>query len=88
MCVLSAKGLCTYFLTAKGDDLGVECSHWFTHEHMVFFSPVQKTDKQPAQRPSHCTIYVAKNYPVWQHITLTTLRSHFEVMQIFSVLSA
>lgn len=38
----------------------------------------KKTDKQPVQRPSHCTIYVAKNYPAWQHITLTTLRSHFE----------
>ncbi|XP_041499633.1 leucine--tRNA ligase, cytoplasmic [Microtus oregoni] len=38
----------------------------------------KKTDKQPPQRPSHCTIYVAKNYPLWQHITLSVLRSHFE----------
>ncbi|XP_040597808.1 leucine--tRNA ligase, cytoplasmic [Mesocricetus auratus] len=38
----------------------------------------KKTDKQPPQRPSHCTIYVAKNYPVWQHITLSVLRKHFE----------
>ncbi|EGW05324.1 Leucyl-tRNA synthetase, cytoplasmic [Cricetulus griseus] len=38
----------------------------------------KKTDKQPPQRPSHCTIYVAKNYPLWQHITLSVLRNHFE----------
>ncbi|KAM7320226.1 hypothetical protein ACRRTK_020669 [Alexandromys fortis] len=38
----------------------------------------KKTDKQPPQRPSHCTIYVAKNYPLWQHVTLSVLRSHFE----------
>ncbi|MBZ3870364.1 Leucine--tRNA ligase, cytoplasmic [Sciurus carolinensis] len=38
----------------------------------------KKTDKQPSQRPSHCTIYVAKNYPPWQHTTLLVLRNHFE----------
>ncbi|KAL1773754.1 leucine-tRNA ligase, cytoplasmic isoform X1 [Sigmodon hispidus] len=38
----------------------------------------KKTDKQPPQKPSHCTIYVAKNYPLWQHITLSVLRNHFE----------
>ncbi|XP_073932831.1 leucine--tRNA ligase, cytoplasmic isoform X1 [Castor canadensis] len=38
----------------------------------------KKTDKQPPQRPSHCTIYVAKNYPPWQHTALSILRSHFE----------
>ncbi|KAI2539530.1 leucyl-tRNA synthetase 1 [Homo sapiens] len=37
-----------------------------------------KTDKQPLQKPSHCTIYVAKNYPPWQHTTLSVLRKHFE----------
>lgn len=42
----------------------------------------QKTDKQPPQRPSHCTIYVAKNYPSWQHTTLSVLRNHFEVMYL------
>lgn len=30
------------------------------------------------EKPSHCTIYVAKNYPSWQHITLSVLRNHFE----------
>lgn len=38
----------------------------------------KKTDKQLPQRPSHCTIYVAKNYPLWQHVTLSVLRNHFE----------
>uniref|UniRef100_A0AC11DID2 Leucyl-tRNA synthetase 1 n=1 Tax=Ovis aries TaxID=9940 RepID=A0AC11DID2_SHEEP len=38
----------------------------------------KKTDKQPPEKPSHCTIYVAKNYPSWQHITLSVLRNHFE----------
>ncbi|XP_036702261.1 leucine--tRNA ligase, cytoplasmic [Balaenoptera musculus] len=38
----------------------------------------KKTDKQHPQKPSHCTIYVAKNYPSWQHITLSVLRHHFE----------
>ncbi|XP_004854402.1 leucine--tRNA ligase, cytoplasmic isoform X2 [Heterocephalus glaber] len=38
----------------------------------------KKTDKHPPQRPSHCTIYVAKNYPPWQHTTLSVLRNHFE----------
>ncbi|XP_055972655.1 leucine--tRNA ligase, cytoplasmic isoform X1 [Sorex fumeus] len=38
----------------------------------------KKTDKQPPQKPSHCTIYVAKNYPSWQHVTLSVLRKHFE----------
>ncbi|XP_045407078.1 leucine--tRNA ligase, cytoplasmic isoform X1 [Lemur catta] len=38
----------------------------------------KKTDKQPPQKPSHCTVYVAKNYPPWQHTTLSVLRNHFE----------
>ncbi|XP_036281206.1 leucine--tRNA ligase, cytoplasmic [Pipistrellus kuhlii] len=38
----------------------------------------KKTDKQPPQKPSHCTIYVAKNYPSWQHTTLSVLRQHFQ----------
>ncbi|XP_074147819.1 leucine--tRNA ligase, cytoplasmic isoform X3 [Sminthopsis crassicaudata] len=38
----------------------------------------KKVDKQPHQKPSHCTIYVAKNYPPWQHTTLSVLRRHFE----------
>ncbi|EPQ20089.1 Leucyl-tRNA synthetase, cytoplasmic [Myotis brandtii] len=38
----------------------------------------KKTDTLPPQKPSHCTIYVAKNYPSWQHTTLSVLRHHFQ----------
>ncbi|XP_036096034.1 leucine--tRNA ligase, cytoplasmic isoform X1 [Molossus molossus] len=38
----------------------------------------KKTDRQPPLKPSHCTIYVAKNYPSWQHTTLSVLRNHFQ----------
>ncbi|KAK2507354.1 hypothetical protein MC885_000736, partial [Smutsia gigantea] len=38
----------------------------------------KKIDRQPPQKPSHCTIYVAKDYPSWQHTTLSVLRDHFE----------
>ncbi|XP_049729943.1 leucine--tRNA ligase, cytoplasmic [Elephas maximus indicus] len=38
----------------------------------------KKTDNQLQQRPSHCTIYVAKDYPPWQRTTLSVLRKHFE----------
>lgn len=38
----------------------------------------KKGDKLPPQKPSHCTIYVAKTYPPWQHITLSTLRKHYK----------
>lgn len=54
----------------------------YESDYMVFSFPFppQKTDKQPPQKPSHCTIYVAKNYPSWQHTTLSILRHHFQVM--------
>uniref|UniRef100_A0A8C5QZ24 Leucine--tRNA ligase, cytoplasmic n=1 Tax=Leptobrachium leishanense TaxID=445787 RepID=A0A8C5QZ24_9ANUR len=35
----------------------------------------KKVDKQPPQKPTHCTIYVAKTYPPWQHTTLLNLRN-------------
>ncbi|CAJ0950199.1 unnamed protein product [Ranitomeya imitator] len=38
----------------------------------------KKGDKAPPLKPSHCTIYVAKTYPPWQHITLSALRRHYE----------
>ncbi|XP_023371390.1 leucine--tRNA ligase, cytoplasmic [Otolemur garnettii] len=38
----------------------------------------KKIDNHLPQKPSHCTIYVAKNYPPWQHTTLSILRNHFE----------
>nr|XP_033783398.1 leucine--tRNA ligase, cytoplasmic [Geotrypetes seraphini] len=38
----------------------------------------KKGEKQPLPKPSHCTIYVAKNYPPWQHTTLSLLRKHYQ----------
>ncbi|XP_039630394.1 leucine--tRNA ligase, cytoplasmic-like [Polypterus senegalus] len=38
----------------------------------------KKGESKPPQKPSHCTIYVAQNYPLWQHVTLTLLRKHYE----------
>ncbi|XP_003224146.1 leucine--tRNA ligase, cytoplasmic isoform X1 [Anolis carolinensis] len=38
----------------------------------------KKSNKEVPQKPSHCTIYVAKNYPPWQHITLSVLRRHYQ----------
>ncbi|XP_041122657.1 leucine--tRNA ligase, cytoplasmic-like [Polyodon spathula] len=38
----------------------------------------KKGDNKPPQKPSHCTTYVAKNYPPWQHTTLTLLRKHYK----------
>uniref|UniRef100_A0A8C5QZV6 leucine--tRNA ligase n=1 Tax=Leptobrachium leishanense TaxID=445787 RepID=A0A8C5QZV6_9ANUR len=39
----------------------------------------KKVDKQPPQKPTHCTIYVAKTYPPWQHTTLLNLRKHYKL---------
>lgn len=88
--VCSVKYLNMYVPLVEDGGIGAECSHlWFTQGPMFFFSSlVQKTDKQPPQRPSHCTIYVAKNYPLWQHITLSVLRNHFEVMLISPSITA
>ncbi|XP_067851998.1 leucine--tRNA ligase, cytoplasmic [Heptranchias perlo] len=38
----------------------------------------KKGDAKPTHKPSHCNIYVAKNYPPWQHTTLLLLRKHYE----------
>lgn len=40
----------------------------------------QKSDSAPPTRPSHCTIYVAKSYPAWQHSALSLLANHYKVM--------
>ncbi|XP_020662128.3 leucine--tRNA ligase, cytoplasmic [Pogona vitticeps] len=38
----------------------------------------KKGSKEVPQKPSHCTIYVAKSYPPWQHTTLSVLRKHYQ----------
>uniref|UniRef100_A0A8D0DXC2 Leucine--tRNA ligase, cytoplasmic n=1 Tax=Salvator merianae TaxID=96440 RepID=A0A8D0DXC2_SALMN len=38
----------------------------------------KKGNKESPQKPSHCTVFVAKSYPSWQHMTLCVLRKHYE----------
>uniref|UniRef100_V9KA46 Leucine--tRNA ligase, cytoplasmic n=1 Tax=Callorhinchus milii TaxID=7868 RepID=V9KA46_CALMI len=38
----------------------------------------KKGEVKPVQKPSHCNIYVAKNYPSWQHTALLVLRKHYK----------
>uniref|UniRef100_A0A3B3BHU8 Leucine--tRNA ligase, cytoplasmic n=1 Tax=Oryzias melastigma TaxID=30732 RepID=A0A3B3BHU8_ORYME len=37
----------------------------------------KKGDTKPPVKPSHCTIYVAKSYPPWQHSALSLLGKHY-----------
>lgn len=39
----------------------------------------QKGDAKAPAKPSHCTIYVARNYPPWQHSALSLLSKHYKV---------
>ncbi|EMP40904.1 Leucyl-tRNA synthetase, cytoplasmic [Chelonia mydas] len=39
----------------------------------------KKGSKELPQKPSHCTIYVAKTYPLWQYTTLSVLRKHYQI---------
>ncbi|KAM4746906.1 leucine--tRNA ligase, cytoplasmic [Rhinophrynus dorsalis] len=57
-----------------------ETAHDLRLRLKTYLAPAKgkKVDKQPPQKPSHCTIYVAKNYPPWQHTTLLTLRKHYQ----------
>ncbi|XP_077596288.1 leucine--tRNA ligase, cytoplasmic [Stigmatopora nigra] len=38
----------------------------------------KKGDSKPPPKPSHCTIYVAKSYPAWQHSALSLLGKHYK----------
>lgn len=38
----------------------------------------KKGDSKPPASPSHCTIYVAKSYPPWQHSALSLLGKHYK----------
>uniref|UniRef100_A0A8C5HJF4 Leucine--tRNA ligase, cytoplasmic n=1 Tax=Gouania willdenowi TaxID=441366 RepID=A0A8C5HJF4_GOUWI len=38
----------------------------------------KKGDSKPVAKPSHCTIYVAKSYPPWQHSALSLLGKHYK----------
>ncbi|PWA23182.1 hypothetical protein CCH79_00002430, partial [Gambusia affinis] len=38
----------------------------------------KKGDSKAPAKPSHCTIYVAKSYPPWQHSALSLLGKHYK----------
>nr|XP_057943374.1 leucine--tRNA ligase, cytoplasmic isoform X2 [Doryrhamphus excisus] len=38
----------------------------------------KKGDSKPPAKPSHCTIYVARSYPPWQHSALSLLAKHYK----------
>ncbi|KAG9265968.1 leucine-tRNA ligase, cytoplasmic [Astyanax mexicanus] len=38
----------------------------------------KKGDNRPPGKPSHCTVYVAKSYPPWQHSALSLLGKHYK----------
>lgn len=38
----------------------------------------KKGDSRPPGKPSHCTVYVAKSYPPWQHSALSLLGKHYK----------
>ncbi|XP_077329130.1 leucine--tRNA ligase, cytoplasmic [Lithobates pipiens] len=60
------------YLTETAHDLRIRLKNYLAP------AKGKKGDKQPLQKPSHCTTYVAKTYPPWQHITLSTLRKHYQ----------
>uniref|UniRef100_A0A8B9JUE2 Leucine--tRNA ligase, cytoplasmic n=1 Tax=Astyanax mexicanus TaxID=7994 RepID=A0A8B9JUE2_ASTMX len=43
----------------------------------------KKGDNRPPGKPSHCTVYVAKSYPPWQHSALSLLGKHYKVNSCF-----
>lgn len=38
----------------------------------------KKGDNKPPAKPTHCSIYVAKTYPPWQHSALSLLGKHYK----------
>ncbi|KAI1903034.1 hypothetical protein AGOR_G00023010 [Albula goreensis] len=38
----------------------------------------KKGDVKHPEKPSHCAVYVAKNYPPWQHSALSLLGKHYK----------
>uniref|UniRef100_A0A8C1EJ16 Leucine--tRNA ligase, cytoplasmic n=1 Tax=Cyprinus carpio carpio TaxID=630221 RepID=A0A8C1EJ16_CYPCA len=38
----------------------------------------KKGDNKPPAKPTHCTIFVAKTYPPWQHSALSLLGKHYK----------
>ncbi|KAL0994734.1 hypothetical protein UPYG_G00126440 [Umbra pygmaea] len=58
----------------------METAHDLRIRLKAYLSPPKskKGDVKPPPKPSHCTIYVAKTYPSWQHSALSLLGKHFK----------
>ncbi|XP_077183086.1 leucine--tRNA ligase, cytoplasmic isoform X3 [Paroedura picta] len=60
------------YLTEVAHDLRVRLKNYMAP------AKGKKGNKAAPQKPSHCTIYVARNYPPWQHTTLCVLQKHYQ----------
>uniref|UniRef100_A0A3Q3GQR8 leucine--tRNA ligase n=1 Tax=Labrus bergylta TaxID=56723 RepID=A0A3Q3GQR8_9LABR len=58
----------------------METAHDLRLRFKAYMQPPKnkKGDSKPPAKPSHCTIYVAKSYPPWQHSTLSLLGKHYK----------
>uniref|UniRef100_A0A8C5BEW2 leucine--tRNA ligase n=1 Tax=Gadus morhua TaxID=8049 RepID=A0A8C5BEW2_GADMO len=58
----------------------METAHDLRLRFKAYMQPPKskKGDSRPPGRPSHCTIYVAKSYPPWQHCALSLLGRHYK----------
>ena len=58
----------------------MDASHSFRIRLKTYFTQKGKDkNKGPVAKPTHGTIYVAKKFPEWQSIILTTMKSLYEV---------
>ncbi|XP_064205975.1 leucine--tRNA ligase, cytoplasmic [Anguilla rostrata] len=58
----------------------METAHDLRLRMKAYMQPpkTKKGDSKPLEKPSHCTIYVAKSYPPWQHSALVLLGKHYK----------
>ena len=51
------------------------CSSFIRLRLKVALQPKKGKNAAPVTKPTHGTLYVAKQFPPWQHTVLTTLKS-------------
>lgn len=61
-----------------------QCAHDFRLRLKTYMSSIaakgaKKGANSSVEKPTHSTIWIAKSYPRWQSIILTTLKERFEV---------
>ncbi|TTC00259.1 Leucine--tRNA ligase, cytoplasmic [Bagarius yarrelli] len=65
--------LCEYTWSLLGKSESLMKANW------PAAGPVdEKGDNKAPVKPSHCTVYVAKSYPPWQHSALSLLAKHYQ----------